>query len=630
MKAYTLHARQKKLLYLLNCRHGMITGRELSAKMGVSERTIRNDIVDINRIMDINNIRIQAVHGKGYFLQVEDRTILHELFSEKDNIQTREDRIKYLLVNLVYSNDWVDIRELEDDMFVSRTTLENDLKDIRNLISENQPFLPLLRNGNFILLEDNEIKRRNILIRVYSENWDYNSQDGIFLKENVVNQELLNQIRHTLKRILKECEIDLDDFGMIYLMLAFAISYSRITEGHELQSFQSRFQNPDIKQMAQKMWDSLQQLWEITINQNEYLWMAETLEKLSILNLHIMTEEDVQKRIELQCTELVNSLICEIRKNYGFDFSEDETFYLRMLIHIQAIRNSMLSGHTQNQYIIEEMRLQYPVMGDVSHYICTRIQDFCGRKMGDEEEDYLLPVLTSARNRLLLRKSEQKIRAAVVSHLNTGLTDFLLDQLKEKYGATMEFIGPFPIYDRSKIDETKPSFVITTVKMDIFRKFDIPVITVSPLLDEDNQNKIEQCRKNIEEGYLTPKLPLTQVDYFRKELLVQLERKISVKEAINILEENLRSNLYLDEEIQLDWAKSYCSSMQNGILFVYAIGNEAQKTVLSIAECKHMLTWKQTRNIQKVVMLILNSKERSYIGSFYRMIQEYAEATASE
>ena len=630
MKGYTLHARQKKLLYLLNCRHGMITGRELSSKMGVSERTIRNDIVDINQIMDIHNIRIQAVHGKGYFLQVEDRTILHELFSEKDNIQTREDRIKYLLVNLVYSNDWVDLRELEDDMFVSRTTLENDLKDIRSLISENQPFLPLLRNGNFILLEDNEVKKRNILIRVYSENWDYNSQDGILLKEKVVNQELLNQIRHTLKRILKECQMELDDFGMIYLILAFAISYSRITEGHELQSFQSSYQNPVMLQTARKMWDSLQQVWGITVNQNEYCWIAETLEKLSILNLHTITDEEVQNRIEPQCMELSNNLLGEIKYLYGFDFSEDETFSLRLQLHLQAIRNSMISSQTQNQYIIEEMRLQYPFMGDISHYICNRIQDFCGRKMGDEEEDYLLPLLTSARNRLLQRKCKQKIRAAVVSHLNEGLTDFFLDQLKEIYGTKMEFIGPFPIYDRSKIDEMKPSFVITTVKMDIFRKFDIPVITVSPLLDEDNQRKIEQCQKNIEEGYLYPKLPLPYAEYFRKELLVHMERKISVREAVNILEENLRSNLYLDEEIQLDWDKSYCCPMQNGVLFVYAIGNEAQKTVLSIAECKHMLTWKQTRNIRKVVMLILNSKEKSYIGSFYQMIQEYAKAATNE
>jgi transcriptional antiterminator len=379
----------------------------------------------------------------------------------------------------------------------------------------------------------------------------------------VVNQELLNQIRRTLKRVLRESEMELDDFGLIYLILAFAISYSRITEGHELPNFQSRYQNSTMLQIAQEMWDSLQELWEITISQNEYHWIAETLEKLVLLNLHRETEEEIHKKVELQCVELVTRVIHEIQEEYYFDFTKDETFCQRMLLHVQAIRNGMISSQTQNQYIIEEMRLQYPCMGDISHFICTKIQDFCGRKMGGEEEDYLLPLLTSARNRLLQRKSEQKIRAAVVSHLNAGLTDYFMDQLRARYGSKMEFIGPFPIYDRSKIDEEKPSFVITTVKMDIFRKFDIPVITVSPLLDEDNQNKIEQCQKNIEEGYLYPKLPMQQKDYFQKALLVHLERKVSVKEAVNILEENLRSNLYLDEEIQIDWAQCYCSAMQN-------------------------------------------------------------------
>lgn len=623
MKGYTLHARQRKLLYLLNCKHGTITGRELSDKIGVSERTIRNDIVEINQFLEGYKITIKAIRGKGYYLQVEDRAILHELFSDIDHYQTKEDRINYLILKLVESNGWIDIRELEDDLFVSRTTLENDLKDIRNLITENQPFLPLLRNGNYIRLDESEIKKRNILIRIYSENWDFNSQDGIHLKEAIVNQKSLQYIRLVIKNALNKYGFELDDYGMIYLMMAFAISYFRILEGHELQATVEKCSRSSLIQTATEMWDRLKEVWEIEVNQAEYDWIAEIIEKLIILNFRNYTVEDALKIVDPECNEILKLLIEEIHNRYALDLSEDINFFTHMLLHIQAIRNNMISIQTQSQYIIEELRLKYPYLGDIANYICNRLAKYCDRKLGQEEEDYILPVLIMARNNILLKKSKNEMKVAVVSHLNGGLSHYFMNRLKLQYGLRIKFYGPFPIYDRSKIDKLEPSFVITTVPMDMFRKFEMPVITVSPLLKEEDMKKIESCLETREEEYLYPVLPDSS-HIFRRELLVSIDRRVSLEETLNILEENLRSNLYLDEEIKIDWRQCYKAILENGILFLYVIGNEAQKTIISIASCKHMLVWNQVRNIKKVVVLILNKNERKYLGSYYQLINKYA------
>lgn len=624
MKGYTLHARQRKLIYLLNCKHGTVTGKELSAKMGVSERTVRNDIMEINQFLKNYKISVKALRGKGYFLEVEDRSILHELFSNIDDFQTKEDRINYLILKLVECNDWVDIRQLEDYMYVSRTTLENDLKDIKNLITVNQPFLPLLRNGNYVRLGDSEIKKRFILIRIYSENWDYNSQDGIRLKETVIDQKSLNQIRMVIKKVLKKHNIELDDYGMIYLMLTFVITYFRIVNGFVLKEIDEKCTSSTLVLAVTEMWDFLKEIWKIEVNRAEYDWIASILKKLTILNLHNYSIVEALQTSDPECNEIVQKLIGEIKDRYALDFTKDSNFIAQMHLHIQAIRNNMISMQMQSRYIIEELKIKFPYLGDIANFICKWLESFCNRKLGQEEEDYILPLLILARNNLILSKSQIEMRVAVVSHLNAGLSYYFMNRLKMRYGLRVNFYGPYPIYDRSNIDELKPSFVITTVPMDTFRKFDIPVITVSPLLQDEDLKKIDLCLEKKEEELLFPQLPdISRI--LRKELDISIDRKVTLEEILNVIEENLRSNLYLDEEIRIDWKQCYKAVLKNGVLFLYVIGNGAQKTFICIASLKHMLAWNQARNIKKVAMLILNSNERQYLGSYYLLMNKYAE-----
>ena len=90
---------------------------------------------------------------KVYDLKVGSRKVFHELFSEQDLIVTREDRIRFLILKLVREDGWCDLLQLEDDLFVSRTTLENDLKEIRRRITKHQPYLPLMRRAAVCVLE---------------------------------------------------------------------------------------------------------------------------------------------------------------------------------------------------------------------------------------------------------------------------------------------------------------------------------------------------------------------------------------------------------------------------------------------------------------------------------------------
>lgn len=65
METPMLHERQRKILRYLNESGGCMTGAELSQRLNISSRTIRSDIVEINRRIPAEIGQIQASRGSG-------------------------------------------------------------------------------------------------------------------------------------------------------------------------------------------------------------------------------------------------------------------------------------------------------------------------------------------------------------------------------------------------------------------------------------------------------------------------------------------------------------------------------------------------------------------------------------
>lgn len=642
MDRYGLHDRQRRLLYLLNCEHGVVTGKELAGKLGISERTVRNDIAEINEKLAAYKLEILATRGKGYFLRVGSRKVFHELFSDKASVQTREDRIKSLILRLVRAPGWCDVPQLEDDMFVSHTTLENDLKEIRQRITYNEPYLALIRKGNAIRLDDDEIKRRNIMVRIYSENWDYDSRDGIILKDREMSPEILDRLRKVWKSALRKNHLELDDFGLIYMIMASAVAHARIAKGHGLPPKDAAVTperaalpapQADITALKAKLqaaitmavdmfWQKMAPEWGVEDAPPEHRWLEDILRQLIILNFDSENKAVLAQMAEDRAKDYARVLLEELYTKDGLDFRSDAAFCTDLVLHIQALINRMVSVQAQSKYMIGELRLRYPYLGAVVHELCGRLEEQSGQRMGGDARDYLLPLMVAAWKRLARENTKNELRAVLVSHLNDGLSHGLLDELRTRFGTRMQVLGPFPIYDRKRIDEVGPSLIITTTRMDAFRKYAVPVLTVSPFMEDGDVRSIEHCLDRLVKKLMFPDPP-RGTDYFRhKRLELTVERRMELPEILSFIEENLRGSLFVSELLTIDWSRCYYTLLSEQCLFVSMVGAFGQETVLASACCKYVTAWRQNRNIRKVIFMVIHEKERCYLGSFYRLMEE--------
>lgn len=128
--------RAASILRLLGTRSGM-TVAELANQLSVSERTVRNDIRQLN--IDLkDSARLEGVQGR-YHLRIFDPTSYKKEYEKICQIDglfgTSFGRQNYVFGELMRANAPLLTDELAYEMNVGRTTLVNDLKKLREMLA---------------------------------------------------------------------------------------------------------------------------------------------------------------------------------------------------------------------------------------------------------------------------------------------------------------------------------------------------------------------------------------------------------------------------------------------------------------------------------------------------------------
>lgn len=624
MQKINLHSRQKKILSILNAKHGIATGKELSSKIGVSERTIRTDISEMNANLCGYGIQIVPLHGRGYTLSIKDRSMFLELFSEKESYLTKEDRLKTLILRLLRENDWYDLGNLEDDMFVSHTTLEKDIKSIKHRVSIRYPYLQVERKGNLIRFENDERKKRDLFIRFYADNWDYDSKEGIVLRQDSFDGHVLKQVQKVLNRQLMETSTWLDDYAFIYLTLSICVMYFRVKEGNGIQCIPVIEIDKDIQKVIQ----ILNQDWKLPLSDYEFYYLTEIKQQLVFLSERTYSKNYVLENTDLACHHIVDNLLAELLEEYGVDFTSDDKLFVDLDRHVQALKNGIVAPSIQNHVLGDELRKKYPFQGDIAHTLRKKLSKMCEMDLGIEEEDYLLPFVILAEESLYKRRRGKGIPTAVISHYNESMTHYLMVLLKRYYGDVLDLHGPYALHSKDAIDTDEVMLVLTTVQMQAFDQiFKVPVLTVSPMIESTDQMGIDLYLTSLKSTYLYSEPKHKMEYYYPEKLRYKLGEKSNLLEALDVIHSNMEQYLQIDKLPKVDLEKDYYCALPNGFMFCYQICDSIDRTVVSLVDIGKETSCKYVRNVKTVMYMMMPSSERITLGWFYYLAMALAQYT---
>lgn len=89
--------------------------------------------------------------------------------------------------------------------------------------------------------------------------------------------------------------------------------------------------------------ERMSEIWELEIESDVPLWLSVMLCQLNILNLRPVNWQEACEITEPVCLEIEDRTLAMIEDQYGISLKEDREFATNLLIHIQALRNGMIS-----------------------------------------------------------------------------------------------------------------------------------------------------------------------------------------------------------------------------------------------------------------------------------------------
>ena len=225
-----------QILKLLLKNKECMTGDNLAVAIGVSSRTIRNDMKDLNRALEDHGASVVSEIGQGYYLKIEDQekflafqNEMEEHKREKDfkNIipSEPEDRVKYIISKLLLSTlngrkEKIEFFDLEEELFISTSTLKKDFRNIDKVLKPYDLKTSITKKDGVKIVGD-EAK-----IRYCISEYIFNSKGYFGIEENQFYQSIFKEqeIEKILIKIKEETNIDLSDDKQLINGLAMHLS----------------------------------------------------------------------------------------------------------------------------------------------------------------------------------------------------------------------------------------------------------------------------------------------------------------------------------------------------------------------------------------------------------------------
>lgn len=596
----------------------VVSVSNLSSLLNITDRTIRSDIQAINEIMKEHGAQLKLKRKAGYYIEINDQekynTFLTAIKKEKSNnpeLDSSQDRIKYLLNILLYSDEYMSLDDLADNIYVSKNTLQNYIKTLKNIFSKyNLEYISKTNVGVKIIGNEDD-KRKCLVENVLSFNFQ-NYVTGFTKDEYTLFEGIdLDLLKQIISSKLKKAQIKTNDFNFKNLVIHFALMISRIQFDCYINTNNSIIIDNNYTDFINDIADEIEHSFNITISEGEKKYLYCHL----VANTQLNDLADNDNKIK----ELVEELLNSIYLDYNFDLRNDEILSHDLFLHFKSILNTKSFALNKRNPLLNTIKTNFPLAFDITLTCTAKIFNKPPYILTEDEIGYVSLHIGAAIERcfsgslqnksvILVCGSGQATTRMLEARLNVFFKDKITIVRKASYN---EFIN------YTKRELLNIDFVISTIPL----KSDyIPTITVDFAL---NNQDIEAISKFLTSISLNKMKKSNK--FFDKNLFIHLD-KIDSKESLlkkmcQLMEEqNIVDSNYFDCVMEREnLAKT---NMNEVFALPHPMRLCAKDTKVAVAIIDKPLTWYNQDTVQIIVLLAIKQGDQQDIEHLYDIFIE--------
>lgn len=570
---YILNKRQLKIIEILKNSTEPINSKALATDIGCSTKTIQVEVKNINSTLE--KVKIDSIRGMGYKL-VGDIKSVDKL--ENNTNYNDMDRISYILKQILtlYKNKTLKLENLADDMYVSLSTIKNDLKEVKDILKDYN--LKIISRHKLGISLDGDIEDLKRCILESNIKYKDLSLEGFFTDYVKLN---IGNIRLEILNNLQKKNIILTDYEFNNIFNYILISLS-IEENKDYKSYTKDY---------------------ITNYQNKFIKENNKENKEKILN----SIEKFTKNLKLATS---------------IDLSNDRVFKEYLYRHIKSFCIKKDFGVNNQSIVANEIKLKYPFAFELATIAKTTLEKDLNLEIDENETANIAIHIGGALQRSHENINEKSLKAIIVCASGVGTSMLIKAKLEAKFDKKIEILKVIPSYLIDYVKVLDVDFIIATVPVNIK---DIPVINVSPFLDD---KEIKIIEKFLDTGKIYYNINLSEI--FNKELFftdLDFDNKFDV---INYMSNILLQKDYIDEEMKnsyIDREKIATTEIGNMVAIPHGAKGKVFKNAVVIGILKNPIPW-EVGQVRLVVMLCLQKESilnyEDLFSNIYKRIDSIA------
>lgn len=531
-----------------------VSSLALSQEIGCSTKTIQNEIKEVNK--ELKNCEIVSIRGIGYKIEgnIDDIDI-------KNSDLYDYDRVEYIIKKIINlsstDKDTIKLEDLADSMYVSLSTVKNDLKEVKKILNEyNLKISSKHKQGICIEASEEDIIK---FIINYSNKVDNSLNIKDFLNNNII--ENLFSIKKILLDTLSYENMILTDNEFKNIVNYISIYLSRNNTN------QSDFIKEYIKKYKSKK--------EKPISEDEQLL--------------------IRKAIKEFCRDLNIAT--------SINLSHDKVFEECLFNHISNLYKRADLGINQYEITAGEIKLKYPFPFELGKIAKKTIEKNLNMEISEDEVENIALHIGGALERIDKRDEKKVYRTIIVCTSGVGTSMLIKSKLENIFKGKLEIIKVIPSYLIDYINVLDIDFVISTVEVNLEN---VNVIKVSPMLTD---KEIKLIEKYIETENVYIDLDIQNL--FSSELFFKDIKAETRSQVIDIMSKKLVEKGYIDDTMRQSYFERETiatTEIGNMVAIPHGAKGEVYENKVAIGILKEPISW-EVGKVRLIIMLALDKEK---------------------
>lgn len=586
------------IIKYLTSKKEYVTARELSQLIGVSIRTIKRYIKDINYFVNDYGIEITSAKGVGYKIEGPLKEI-KRISQEAENLiegfkidDSSEGRIAKVLCILL-RREYVTIEELSLELNLSVASTNILSAGVKKILKNydleliSKPF-----HGSKIVGE--EIKIRSLMFD-YAIKADENY--SLEIRINNITRNEIEQIQSIINKVLRTSNIIICDKDVNVLLIRIIISVSRMKNKYV-------FANDELKYiyklnnygLVREIMQQVSETFNFNIDENEVLYVSSSC---GVAIYDYNTRKELIKSPDVEIDKFVDQALQDVFIITGIDFREDVEFTDALVMHLKIFINRFKAGISAKNPLLDQIKVEFPMETNLATIIVTKLQREFKVTLDENEIGFIALHFGAAFER---RRGKNGKKICIICHYGIGTSQLLAEKLKQRI-SNINIVGTYPVSYLDVALKQDVDFIVSTVKLND-KDFKVPVLYIENIFSDEIVNELHDIFS--EEKQRSKILRET----FNKEAFFRIKANTR-EEAIKNIGQAMKSKGFINDEVitkVLEREKMSSTDIGNMVAIPHTIVEGTYNSIIGVGILEKPLIWNK-EEVQLVFMVCFNKKE---------------------